>query len=538
VRGILTCFAHTHGVAPIFFHLQLAQELSDALIVSNYHNYSFIKLAVECLSNVLLLGSGISDSDFAWFQTLTITIFQSTSRSLYNFLCRGKVAQLDLMIVMEGYVSMFSNLNTVKTGIRMIQHAILKGIPANTTAIGLSSQVGDFNIEHLTNMVVQDFVSLADSICLQTFSQSSDDCLLPFPGVYIGQQFLDILEIFNDFLLQWKAICQDRESSKLVGCAVLGFYRRIICNAIDLRISSTLRGHDVLELWHLMQKIHSILARNYTESVPHGSFTDFTKLLAPIWLQTLPETATALAFSVCRACKIDTLEMCDEQKRISSSVIDGLQSSGIIVHEMQFVSQKCLTIASDQLRLRMMMGLVRIPIRAAHELQMWIQKTFLEILSEAYAVLRSSHTSKISKLTNQLCILCNDLAFLKDSVLVEAEGWTRYYEDLVAGSSFSRGMPKFKSDSGVTDDKAGFGPGPVQVIVNTSSAVGSGTDSDVFIILHGIQGSESSGKQQLKSDGDTFEAGCVDTFSIDLAEALHQISKIEANNFNDVLSKF
>lgn len=539
-RGILVCFAHTYGVAPIYFHLQFAQELSDAFILSNYHNYSFIKLAVDCLFEVLSLASGFSNSDFAWFQSLTLTIFQYVSRSLYNVLCGGKIKQLSLVVVIQGYVDIFSKLNGVKTGIHMIESAIAKGIPVQTSAFGLSSQVGDFSKEHLMSMVVQDFVSLGDSVCLQTFRQSSDECQLPFPAVYIGQYFLDILDIFSKFLFQWKQICEDKECSKLIGCAVTGFYRRIICNAIDMRISLTLKGHDVLELWHCLQKIHSSLASMYQHSAPYGSFVDFTKLLAPIWLETLPETATALALSICQACKLDNLDICDEKKRISSSVIDGLQSSGIVVHEMQFVSQKCLASASERLRLSMMTSLVRIPIRAAQELQMWIQKRFSEILRDAHFAFRLSQMSKELILINQLCILCNDLAFLKDNVLIEAEGWARYYEELVAGSVSRKSMPGGINldHAGSTDDLICFGPGAVEVIVTTGSTVGSGTDSDVFISLHGIMGVEPSGKQQLKSDHDTLETGCTDTFTIELSEALHQISKIEASHFLTTLLIF
>ena len=151
-----------------------------------------------------------------------------------------------------------------------------------------------------------------------------------------------------------------------------------------------------------------------------------------------------------------------------------------------------------------------------------------EVLREAHLASRLSQTLKELKLTKQLCILCNDLAFLKDNILFEAEGWARYYEDLVAGSVSRKRMPGLKADdSGATDDKLCFGPGPVQVVITTGSTVGSGTDSDVFILLHGILGVEPSGKRQLKSDHDVFEAGSVDTFTIELAEALHQISKIE-----------
>jgi hypothetical protein len=526
VRGILTSFAHIYGVAPIYYHLQFAQELSDAFILSNYNNHTFVYQAVECLSEVLLLASGLSDSDFAWFQTLTVTIFQSASRSLYNVLCTGKIQQLDLMVIMESYVKFFSKMNLLKLGIRLIEHAIVKGIPADTTSLGVSSQTGEFDKKHLINMVLQDFVSFGDTICLQAFSQPNTG-RLPFPDVYTGQQFLDVLQIFSSFLFKWKGISQDIEFSKLVGCAALGHYRRIICNAVDMTITSTLRGNDVLELWMYMQKIHDSLTSDHTHSVPCGSIADFTKLLAPIWLQTLPETASTLAFTVCNACKLDNLEICDEKKRISSSVIDGLQSSGIIVHEMQTISQKCLTTACDQLRLRMIMGLIRIPIRAAQELQTWIRKTFLEILHESLLASRHSQASRVLKLMSRLCILCNDLAFLKDNLLAETAGWTSYYENLVAGGSSSMQIPGLKSDSVDFLDEAGFGPGPVQVTVTTGSSLGSGTDSDIFIDLHGIEGSEPSGKHQLKGPN-AFKSGRVDTFTINLTESLHHISKIEA----------
>ncbi len=530
VRGVLTCFAHTHGVAPIYYHLQFAQELSDAFILSNYNYHSFINQAVECLSDVLLLASGLSDSDFAWFQTLTATIFQSASRSIYNVLCTNQIRKLELTIIVEKYVSMFSKMNTVKLGIHLIANAIAKGIPADTTSIGISSQTGEFHKDHLMNMVLQDFVCLGDTISLQTFSHP-DDGLLPFPGVYIRQHFLDILQIFSNFLLLWKGISQDQGSSQLVGCAALGHYRRIICNTVDMCISSSLRGHEVLELWHCMQKIHNALASDYSRTVPHDKVADFTKLLGPLWLQTLPETASTLAFAVCNACKLDNLEICDEGKRISSSVIDGLQSSGIIVHEMQSISQKCLTTASDQLRLRMMMGLVRIPLRAVQELQTWIRKKFLEILYQAHHASRFLQAPVVSNIINQLCILCNDLAFLKDNVLSDTSGWTRYYEELIAGSSSDMQMPGLKPDSGVMisiEDDVAFGPGPVQITVTTGSFLGNGTSSDVFIVLHGFEGSESSGKLQLKSGPKSFGTGRVDKFTIDLAESLHQISKIEA----------
>jgi hypothetical protein len=535
VRGILTCFAHTYGVAPIYYHLQFAQELSDAFILSNYHHHSFITLAVQCLSDVLLLASGLSDSDFAWFQTLTMTIFQSASRSFYNVLCTNNIKHLDLIIIIEMYVKIFSKMNTVKMGIHLIANSIVKGIPADTTSIGVASQTGDFHKAHLTNMILQDFVSLGDSICLQTFSQPEEG-LLPFPGVYTRQQFLDVLQIFSDFLLRWKGSCQDQGSSDLIGCAALSHYRRIMCNTVDMCITITLRGHDVLELWHYMQNIHSTLASDYARAVPHEKTADFTKLLAPMWLQTLPETASTLAFAVCNACKLDNLEVCDEKQRISSSVIDGLQSSGIVVHEMQFISQKCLITASDQLRLRMMMGLVRIPLRAAQELQTWIRKTFLEILYEAQLASRFNVFSQalgFSKLIDSLCILCNDLVFLKDNILADTSGWTRYYEDLIAGSASNMQMPGLKSESSIfvaSEDDAPFGPGPVQVQVTTGSFLGSGTKSDVLIILHGIEGSESSGKQQLKRGPKSFGTGRVDKFTIDLAESLHEISKIEASN--------
>jgi hypothetical protein len=228
---------------------------------------------------------------------------------------------------------------------------------------------------------------------------------------------------------------------------------------------------------------------------------------------------------------MDNLDVCDEKKRISSGVIDGLRSSGIIVHEMRFVSQKCLSTAPERLRVRMIMSLLRIPIRAAQELQMWIQKRHSEILRDVHLASRLSQSSKELKLTNQLCVLCNNIAFLKDTMLFEAEGWTRYYEDLVAGSLSRKQMPGLKpNDSGATDDDICFGPGPVQVIVTTNTSVGSGTDSDVFIILHGMMGIEPSGKRQLKSESDTFESGSIDSFTIELAEALHQIPKIEVSH--------
>jgi hypothetical protein len=194
---------------------------------------------------------------------------------------------------------------------------------------------------------------------------------------------------------------------------------------------------------------------------------------------------------------------------------------------MQTISQKCLTTACDQLRLRMIMGLIRIPIRAAQELQTWIRKTFLEILHESLLASRHSQASRVLKLMSQLCILCNDLAFLKDNLLAETAGWTSYYENLVAGGSSSMQIPGLKSDSVDFLDEAGFGPGPVQVTVTTGSSLGSGTDSDIFIDLHGIEGSEPSGKHQLKGPN-AFKSGRVDTFTINLTESLHHISKIEA----------
>jgi len=563
LRGILVCFAHTYGIAPIFFHLQFAQELSDVVVLSNYDNHNFVKQAVMCLADVLLLACGMSNSDFVWFKTLTITLFQSASRALYNTLCCGRSKHLDFIFILAEYVGTFSKLNAVKTGMNIVEHAMLKGIPADTTSIGASSQTGDFDKENLMTMVVQDFVSLGDSIFLQNFAESSNErALLPFPSVYIGKHFLDILATFNAFLRQWRDCLKERETSKLIACAVLAFYRRIICNAVDLCISSTLKGHDVLELWNCMQTIHSFLSSTHKSSLPHEFTADFSKLLAPVWLETLPETANALALAICMACKVDNLEVYDEKKFISSSVIDGLRSSGLIVHEMQFVSQKCLTTASDELRLRMMTGLVRIPVRAAQELLMWIHKTFLKILPEAYRESQLSYTSEDLKHTNQLCILCNNLSFLKDNVLNQADEWTRYYEDLVAGSN-SSSTPGLEANFDKTGDKICFGPGTVQVIVTTGSALGSGTTSRVFITLHGkvdIAGeSESSGKQQLKNENDdfnsgganfsvslewgsskgesessgkqqlkSFDSGGVDTFSIVLETALMKISKIEA----------
>ncbi len=529
VRGVLTCFAHTYGIAPIYYHLQFAQELSDSFILSNYHHHAFIYQAVQCLSDALLLASGLSDSDFAWFQTLTVTLFQSASRSFYNVLCTKQIKQLDLMVIIERYVAVFSQMNAIKMGIHLITSAMLKGIPADTTSIGATSQMGDFHKEHLLNMILQDFVCFGDTICLQKFSQT-DEGLLPFPGVYIRQQFLDVLQIFSNFLVQWKGISQDPGSSDLVGCAATGHYRRIICNTVDMCITSTLRGHDVLELWHYMQTIHATLASDFTLIMPHEKTADFTKLLAPMWLQTLPETASTLAFAVCNACRLDNLEVCDERHCISSSVIDGLHSSGVVVHEMQSISSKCLTAASDQLRLRMMMGLVKIPLRAAHELQTWIRKTFLEILSQAHLALRYSQAPALSKLINRLCMLCNNLAFLKDNMLADTSGWSRYYEDLIAGSGSRMQMPGLVSDSGnfvASADDAAFGPGPVQIRVTTGSFLGSGTSSDIFIVLHGIEGGEPSCRQQLKSGPKSFGTGRVDSFTIELAESLHQISKIE-----------
>jgi hypothetical protein len=528
ICGMLTCFAHTYGVAPIYFNLQFAQELLDAFMLSNYHNHSFIKKAVQCLSEALLLASGFSDTNFEWFQTLVLTAFQSSSRSLFNVLVRKQCNQLHLMVIVEDFVNIFTKLNSMKIGMHIIEHALAKGIPPDTVSIGLSSGIGDFSKDQLMKMVLQDFVSLGDTTCLQSFSQSIVG-MLSYPSVYVGQQFLDILNMFSKFLLQWKGVCQGKEMTKLIGCAVLGFYRKIICNAVDLSISSTLKGHDVLELWHCMHKVHSLLRDAFELAVPDATFVDFAKLLAPIWLETLPETANALALTVCEACRVDNMEICDPKKRISSSVIDGLQSSGIVVHEMQFVSQNCLAAASHQLRLRMMMGLIRIPIRAAQELQIWIQKTFCKILGSACNSLQTSKmTQEFQTLINHLCILCNNVAFLKDSIIFEAEQWTRYYENLVAGSVLSSKIPGFKADYVIAQDESCFGPGLVRIKVFTSSSIGSGTNSKVFIVLHGVSGSDSSGKQQLQSEYDAFGTGCVGTFTIHLAEALHHISKIEA----------